>query len=240
MRIALIGYGSMGREVERQAQPLGMKITEIFDIDRPLSTAKADMFDVAIDFSWPDAVVANVKAAAQLRVPIVIGTTGWYDSIDNVRSIVDSGSIGCVWGSNFNIGTHLFLRIVQRAAELMNPHTAFDVAIHEWHHQRKRDSPSGTALTTAAGIISLLDRKKSIATETQHGMIDPSALHITSTRVGDVIGRHQVTIDGPFESIDIVHTAKNRQGFAQGALLAAKWIQQRKGLYDVTALIDEL
>ncbi|MFN4909192.1 MAG: 4-hydroxy-tetrahydrodipicolinate reductase [Bacteroidota bacterium] len=239
-RIAIIGHGAMGRELVQLASPLGMTVTEIFDLTRPVTTADRDTFDVAIDFSWPDAVVENVRAVTALGRPIVIGTTGWYGRMDDVERLIESGQTGCVWGSNFNIGTHLFLRVVRRAAELIDPHTAFDIAIHEWHHHRKKDSPSGTALSTAQNILAALPRKTHVESEAQHERIDPSALHVTSTRVGEVVGRHQVTIDSPYESIEITHTAKNRQGFAQGALLAASWIEHRKGFYDVSSLIDSL
>lgn len=239
-RIAIIGHGAMGREVERLAEPLGMSVSVICDVDLPLRDLPAADFDVAIDFSWPDAVIDNVRSAARLQRPIVIGTTGWYDHMDQVRSIVAGAGIGCVWGSNFNIGTHLFLRIVRNAAEQINAHAGFDVAVHEWHHQRKKDSPSGTAITTAQAILSSLHRKTRLETETSHGVIDPDALHVTSSRVGEVIGRHQVTIDSAFETIEIIHTAKNRQGFAQGALLAASWLQHRTGMFDVSEIIDSL
>lgn len=239
-RVAIIGHGAMGREVERLAEPLGMSISMISDVDRPFRDVSTAEFDVAIDFSWPDAVIDNVRAAARLRRPIVIGTTGWYDHMDEVRRIVTDAGIGCVWGSNFNIGTHIFLRIVRYAAEQINTRVGFDIAVHEWHHRRKKDSPSGTALTTAQTILSSLHRKTHIEVEAQHGIIDPAALHVSSTRVGDVIGRHQVTMDSAFESIEITHTAKNRQGFAQGALLAASWIEHRTGMYDVTEIIDSL
>lgn len=239
-RLAIIGHGAMGHEVERLAEPLGITVTSIFDVDRPITSAKQANFDVAIDFSWPDAVLDNVRAAARLNRPIVIGTTGWYDRMDEVRQVITDASIGCVWGSNFNIGTHLFLRIVRSAAELINPHESFDVAVHEWHHHRKKDSPSGTALSTAQNILAGLSRKTHVETETQHERIDSSALHVTSSRVGEIIGCHQVTIDGPYESIEITHSAKNRQGFAQGALLSAQWIQHRTGFFDVSDFIDSL
>lgn len=239
-RIAIIGHGAMGREVERLAEPLGMKVTEIFDVDRPITSARPDSFDVAIEFSWPDAVVNNVRAVAEMNRPVVIGTTGWYDRMDEVRAIIGSSDIGCVWGSNFNIGTHLFMHIVQRAAELIDNRADFDIMLHEWHHKRKRDSPSGTALTLADTIIRALERKTAVSCETQHEKIEPHLLHVTSTRGGEIVGRHQVTIDGPYETIDIVHSAKNRSGFAQGALLAASWIQHRKGFYDVSTIINEL
>lgn len=239
-RIAIIGHGAMGREVERLAEPLGIHVSMVCDVDRPFGDVASPDFDVAIDFSWPDAVIDNVRAAARLQRPIVIGTTGWYDRMDEIRTIVSQSGIGCVWGSNFNIGTHLFLRLVRQAAELIDRHPGFDIAVHETHHRRKRDSPSGTAITAAQTILSALPRKTHTELETQHGAIDPAALHVTSSRVGDVIGRHQVTIDSPFESIEITHSAKNRQGFAQGALLAASWIQHRTGMFDVSEIIDSL
>lgn len=239
-RVALIGYGAMGREIELLAPSQNCKIVCQFDLDNPITgTSNAD-FDVAIDFSWPDAVMNNVEILAQLGKPLVIGTTGWYSSLSEVRTIVENSGIGCIWGSNFSVGVQTFLRIVRAAAIMANENPDYDVMVHEWHHSRKKDSPSGTAISIAKTIIEEMQRKNHIAVETQHDKIDPSALHVSSARGGDVVGRHMVTLDSLFDTIDIVHNAKSRSGFAQGALIAAKWIVNRKGCYDFTEVFPEI
>jgi 4-hydroxy-tetrahydrodipicolinate reductase len=239
-RIALIGYGAMGRELEALAHAHGCEVTAIFDVDRPLTTSSEASFDVAIDFSLPDAVVNNVRTLAHLQRPVVIGTTGWYAQLPDVSSIVTSSGIGCVWGSNFSVGVQMFLRIVRAAAALANDAPEYDVMVHEWHHHRKKDSPSGTAIASASTIVDAMDRKHSMEIETQHDRVNPYALHVTSTRGGEVVGRHVVTMDSVYDTIDLVHNAKNRSGFAQGALLAAKWVVGRKGIVDFTDIFPEV
>jgi len=239
-RIALVGYGAMGKEIEALAAAHGCEIVATFDIDRPLTTLSDASFDVAIDFSLSDAVVSNVRTLAHLQRPVVIGTTGWYAQLPDVTSIVNSAGIGCVWGSNFSVGVQMFLRIVRAASMLANDAPEYDVMVHEWHHHRKKDSPSGTAIAIASTIVDEMQRKHAMEIETQHDRINPHALHVTSTRGGDVIGRHMVTIDSPFDTIDLVHNAKSRRGFAQGALLAATWIAGRRGVYDFTEIFPEV
>ena len=239
-RIALIGYGAMGRELELLAPAHGCEVVAIFDVDRPLTTESEASFDVAVDFSLPHVVVDNVRTLAHLQRPVVIGTTGWYAQLPDVTSIVNSAGIGCVWGSNFSVGVQMFLRIVRAASMLANDVPEYDVMVHEWHHSRKKDSPSGTAIAIASTIVDEMDHKHSMEIETQHDHINPYALHVTSTRGGNVIGRHMVTFDGPFDTIDLVHNAKSRRGFAQGALLAATWIAVRTGVYDFTEIFPEV
>lgn len=239
-RVAILGYGAMGKEVERLAPSLGCEIVYIYDVEQPINELSPTDFDVAIDFTAPDVVMQNVDTLCTLKRPIVIGTTGWYDQMHDVRGKIHEADTGCVWGSNFSLGTHLFFRLVRNAATLVNGNADFDIMVHEYHHARKVDSPSGTAHTIAHDILQRVDRKTAIVPETQHQRIDAHALHVTSTRGGSIVGKHIVTLDSPFENIEIVHNAKNRSGFAQGALLAAAWIADRKGCYDVTEIIDDL
>lgn len=239
-RIAIIGYGAMGHEIERLAPSLGCEVTRIFDEYRPLTIDGPSEFDVAIDFTQPDAVLENVRVLCAMQRSIVIGTTGWYEQLPEIRSMVEASQIGCVWGSNFSVGVQMFLRIVRAAAIMAHDATEYDVMVHEWHHHRKKDSPSGTAISVANVIIDEMNRKNHIAIETEHGQIDPSALHVTSTRGGEIVGRHNVTLDSPFDTIDIVHNAKNRSGFAHGSLLAASWITNRKGFYEFTDVYPEI
>jgi 4-hydroxy-tetrahydrodipicolinate reductase len=239
-RVALIGYGAMGKELESLAAQHGCDVVAIFDVDRPLTTSSDASFDVAIDFSLPNAVMHNVRTCAHLQRPIVIGTTGWYAELPEVTSIVVSAGIGCVWGSNFSVGVQIFLRIVRAASMLTNDAPEYDVMVHEWHHYRKKDSPSGTAIAIASTIVDEMDHKHAMEIETQHDRINPYALHVSSTRGGEIVGRHQVTFDSVFDTIDLVHNAKNRRGFAQGALLAATWIVGRKGIVDFTDVFPEV
>lgn len=239
-RIAIVGYGAMGRELERLAPSVGCSVTQMFDDAEPLTHKTFVDFDVAIDFTQPDSVLRNVELFCALRCPFVIGTTGWYDKLSDVEAMVDAAGIGCVWGSNFSIGVQMFLRIVRTAAIMAHDSPDYDIMVHEWHHHRKRDSPSGTAISVAHVIIDEMERKNHIAVETQYEPIDPSALHVTSTRGGETVGRHIVTLDSAFDTIDIVHNSKNRSGFAHGALLAASWIAERKGFYEFTNVFPEI
>lgn len=237
--VLLIGYGAMGRELERLAPAMHCEVVGIADMDRPLADVTSD-FDVAIDFTQPDAAVDNVRAVTDRGKNIVIGTTGWYDRINEVRDLQQASDTGIVVGSNFSVGVQVFFQVVQNAAALINDIDEFDVMLHEWHHRRKKDSPSGTAITAANFVLNALDRKSHLATETQHGVIDLGALHVTSTRGGEVVGRHQLTIDGPSDTIDIIHNAKDRQGFAKGALLAATWIHGKQGMFDFTQVFPDI
>ncbi|MCU0331120.1 MAG: 4-hydroxy-tetrahydrodipicolinate reductase [Candidatus Kapabacteria bacterium] len=240
IRLALIGYGSMGQAVERLAPHHGCTVTAIFDEHRPFVEATGGAFDVAIDFTQPDAVLENVRQACALRLPLVIGTTGWYQHVEAVRAMVTAADIGLVYGTNFSIGVHMFLRVVAEAARLVNTQVDYDVMLHEWHHGRKKDSPSGTALTLAETILRHVDRKTGLQTEAIHGTPDASLLHVTSTRGGSVPGTHTVWIDGPFDRLELTHEARSRDGFAGGALQAATWIHDRKGIFDFTDVVSNL
>ena len=239
-RIAIIGYGQMGRELAQHAPQMECEVSAICDVDTPFSTLDPAIYDVAIDFTQPEAVLSHVRTAADHQRNLVIGTTGWLENVDVVRAHQESSGIGLLYGSNFSMGIHVFLHIVSRAASMIDALDTYDVMIHEWHHRRKKDSPSGTALSTADVVLQHLQRKNRISTETEHAAIDPAALHVTSTRGGEVVGRHMVTIDGPQDSIEITHTAKNRSGFAIGALAAARWLDGRHGFYTFADVFGRL
>jgi len=230
-KIALIGYGAMGKEIHGLAEVHGCTVVQIFDADNPLSNADFASWDVAVDFSSADAIAANVELLCSMKKNMVIGTTGWNSQQERIHNTISKAGVGCVVGSNFSVGMQIFLRLTRTAAALLNSTPDYDIMVHEWHHKRKADSPSGTALTIANIVIGELDRKKHVATETMHQPADPEVLHVTSTRGGEIPGRHTVTIDGPFDRIDLIHDARNRSGFASGALRAAQWIHGKNGLY---------
>ncbi len=239
-RIALVGYGSMGKEIERLAPTHACEVVAVYDVDAPLTSSGNNQWDVAIDFTVAEAVPHTVEIIAEMGKGLVIGTTGWNSQFEHVRSVVQQSNIGCVFGSNFSVGMQMFFRLARAAGVLLNAQPEYDVMIHEWHHARKKDSPSGTALTLGTILLDEVERKTGLITETQHGAIDSQLLHVTSTRGGNIAGRHTITIDGEFDRIDLTHDARNRSGFASGALRAARWIHHRKGFYDFTDIFMQL
>lgn len=226
MRILLVGYGRMGRMVESLAPEYGGEIAGAVDIDTATSLATGDWgrVDVAIDFSFPDAVPTNVPALAKRGINIVIGTTGWGAREADVRKAVEQAGIGVVAAPNFSTGVVLFEAIVAEAARLFAGQPDFGAWLHESHHNKKKDAPSGTAL--------LLKRAME-----QRGYALP--IDVSSTRAGHEPGRHTIGFDGPAESITLSHSARDRTAFARGALAAAKWIQGKRGwftMHDVLGL----
>jgi len=245
MNIALIGYGKMGKEIERVAHERKITVKQIFTIENNLGaigiTRKSlSDVDVCIDFSVPTAVVENVQAVADCGKSIVIGTTGWYDKLKEVEKIVKEKKIGLLYSPNFSLGMNIFYHVLTVASHLIDKYDFYDVAINEIHHKGKVDSPSGTALALGQIILQNIRRKKSVISETLHKEIKPDQLHITSTRVGHVVGVHSVIFDSEGDSIEMIHTAKNRAGFALGAITAAEWLKGKKGVYTMKDVITSL
>jgi 4-hydroxy-tetrahydrodipicolinate reductase len=241
MNLALIGYGKMGKEIERVAIERGDRVTVRVDIDTPPPTAgQVENADVAIHFAHPDSVLSHVQQWAGWKKNLVIGTTAWQRDVDKVRSAVESAGIGLVHASNFSIGVNAMRYLVREAGRLFNRLPEYDVFIHEAHHRDKLDSPSGTALTLADILIDTIERKKSILTQPPPGKIDPEQLHVSSSRAGSIVGTHGVVFDSRADQIEIVHTAKNREGFAVGALMAAHWIQGKRGMFTMDDVLADL
>lgn len=239
-KIAILGYGAMGKVIETLAKDKGYEITDIFDQDNPLQKDADYDFDVAIDFTLPDSVIENVRILSEKNKSVVVGTTGWYDQIDDVVEIVNNNNTGLVWGSNFSVGVQMYFKIVDYASKLVNKVDNYDIFVHEMHHKRKKDSPSGTAETISDIIIENVDRKASKEIETIHGEVDSSKLHVTSSRGGEVTGTHSVYLDSLADAIEVTHRAKNRTGFALGSLLAANWIKDKKGFYSFKDIMQNI
>ncbi|MEX0602278.1 MAG: 4-hydroxy-tetrahydrodipicolinate reductase, partial [Bacteroidota bacterium] len=214
LKIALLGYGAMGREVERVAAGKGHAIVLRADIDSPpLSAEDLRKADVAVHFAVPASVPGHVELAAAAGRPIVIGTTGWQKELDRIASIVRSSNIGLIHAPNFSLGVNLFFQLVQRAGMLINRFEEYDVFVEEIHHRNKIDSPSGTALALGSILTGELERKTSVLTRPPEGKIDPGNLHIASIRAGNVVGTHRVVFDSAADGIELTHVAKNRTGF---------------------------
>jgi 4-hydroxy-tetrahydrodipicolinate reductase len=246
MRIAIIGYGSMGREVEKVLRERHHEVSARVDPvqadadARSLTQELARKTDMAIEFSQPDAVLDNARVYARLGVSVVSGTTGWHSRIDELKGIVVPSGIGYLYGSNFSIGAHLFFALVAAAADLANPCPEYDIMGWEVHHKRKKDSPSGTALTLARLITGRNERKKKVVTERLDRAPAADELHFASVRGGEVPGTHTVLLDSAFDTIELTHRARNRGGFALGAVRAAEWLAGKKGVFEVNDFIQEL
>lgn len=229
MRIALIGYGKMGREIEAAASEQGETVVKTFDIGNPVDAASLADVDMCIEFSTPQTVVQNIRVALEARKDIVVGTTGWYSQLPEIRTVVKDS--GLLYSPNFSIGVNIMFRLAAAAAELMNNAAQYDPFIHEVHHRQKADSPSGTALRLAEILLARIERKTKLERDAVDRKIDPAALHVSSTRAGTFAGTHTVGFDSEADLIEITHTAKSRRGFALGAVRAAQWLKGKKGVY---------
>jgi 4-hydroxy-tetrahydrodipicolinate reductase len=222
MKLALLGYGKMGRMVEQAAAREGIEVVAVID---PISGSRGSLgdADVCIDFTEPSAVIENIKTAVAANVAMVVGTTGWYDRLEEARSLVEASGIGLVYGSNFSVGVNLMFKITRYAAELFSRFPSHDPFIEEAHHKFKKDAPSGTAVFLKRIVESQYDRE----------------VPTSSTRAGYIPGSHIVGFDSEADTLTIAHTARSRAGFVEGALLAAQWIAGRKGFYEFSEIIEE-
>jgi 4-hydroxy-tetrahydrodipicolinate reductase len=245
MNIAIIGYGKMGKEIEKAAKGKNINVIKIIDEAEnynglALTKQALKNVDVCIDFTNPACVLQNIEAALNCGKDMVIGTTGWYDKIEDIKKIVIKNKTGLLYCPNFSLGVHLFYQIINTASHLFNRFDEYDIMVSEIHHKNKADSPSGTALAVGQLILQNVKRKKEILKETSTKQIKPQQLHVTSTRVGSVVGNHSVLFDSEADTIEITHNAKNRSGFALGALLAAEWIHGKKGVYTMKDVMSSL
>lgn len=245
MRIAIIGYGKMGHAIEAMAKSQGIEVASIID---PLGTGATytsitpeslKNADVAVDFTTPKTVAQNVELVAGAGKCMVVGTTGWYDQMESVKAIVKKYDTGFVYSPNFSIGVNLFFRIVRRAAVLMDQFPSYDPFVYEIHHNQKTDAPGGTAKILGDIVVKNVKRKKKMVFDRINDRkIEPDELHVGSIRGGYIPGVHVVGFDGEADTIELTHTARSRTGFAEGAVMAAKWINGKKGFYTLDDIIS--
>jgi 4-hydroxy-tetrahydrodipicolinate reductase len=219
MKILLVGYGKMGQLVEQLALAEGMEIASRIDVGSGDWSVPAD---VAIDFSTAAALRENFPRYLERKLPAVIGTTGWGDQLPAYREQAEKAGLGVVAAANFSIGVNLFEMIVADAARLLRPHPQYGAWIHEAHHATKRDAPSGTAILLRDAM-------------TEAGYDRP--IDMSSTRAGTIPGIHSIGFDGPSDTIELTHTARDRRGFASGALLAARWIAGKRGWFSMVDVL---
>lgn len=246
VKIALIGYGNMGCILKQLAEAKGNEIVSIIDPKAAGATAREitanslNNADVCIDFSQPDCAIENIRKLSELKKNIVVGTTGWYDRTEEAKKIILKSGNGLVFASNFSLGVNLFYKIIERSSELFNNFSEYDVYGIEFHHNRKKDSPSGTAKTIAKKIVDNCKRKTRMVFDKLDRQIFADELHFASVRGGSVPGTHSVFFDSNSDTIELTHIARSREGFALGALKAAEWINGKKGFYSIDDMMNEI
>jgi 4-hydroxy-tetrahydrodipicolinate reductase len=242
MNIALIGYGKMGKEVEGVAKERGIKVLKVFNAaNNPgsmgLTGEALKGVDVCIDFSSPGVVVGNILALVSCGKNIVVGTTGWYDRLDEMKKVAKEKKVGLLYAPNLSLGVNIFAQVVMDAARLMERYADYDVSISEMHGRAKADCPSGLALSLGSSILQTVKRKTELATGALHGALKPHQLHVSAMRVGVGTGRHTVTFDSECDTIEVVHTARSKRASAVGAIVAAEWLKGKKGVYTMRDVI---
>jgi 4-hydroxy-tetrahydrodipicolinate reductase len=242
MRLALIGYGKMGKAIEEIVLQKKHEIVFRATHQTELAADELRKADVAIEFTNPHSAFDNVVKCFEAGLPVVCGTTGWNEKMDEAKNICREKNGAFFYASNFSVGVNIFFAMNRKLAEVMSSHPQYTVWLEEIHHTQKKDSPSGTAITLANDIINSIDRlhdwKNFMPGRDEYDDSDKSILHIISERVGDVPGTHEVNYNSEEDNIKLVHTARSRKGFAVGAVLAAEWIAGKKGVFSMKDLLS--
>ena len=242
MKLALVGYGKMGRAVENVAMERGHEVVARIDptLDtKDIGAGTLGGADVAIEFTVPGVAVDNITALAAAGVDTVVGTTGWHEQLDEASAAVNAAGTGMVHATNFSLGVSLFLRLARVAAKMADALDEYDIHIREAHHRHKIDHPSGTAITLAEILIEELARKESWSAALPDGAPQSQVLYVASERVGDTAGSHVVGLEGPDDRIELRHEARTRAGFARGAVTAAEWIRGKSGVFTLDDMLAE-
>ncbi len=233
MKIALLGYGKMGKTIERLAMERGHSISH--KITEGIENINLSEADVAIDFSIPKAAFNNIKTCIKNQLPVVSGTTGWLENYDQAVKLCEAENSAFLYASNFSIGVNLFFNLNEKLAKIMDPFQNYSVEIEEIHHIQKLDAPSGTAISLAQQIIA-----NSRKTGWQLDHAEENEIPITAKREENVPGTHTVSYNSDIDSIEIKHTAHSREGFALGAIIAAEWIRDKKGVFSMRDVLHNL
>jgi len=241
MKIGLSGYGKMGRAIEEIAIDRGHEILFKSNSVFPLNQRDIDSVDVVIEFTKPDLAVQHIEMVLGANKPIIVGTTGWNDQLTKVENLVSTNGGSLLYASNFSIGVNLFFELNEKLAKLMNHRSQYKVSINEIHHTQKLDTPSGTAITLANKVLENNETYFSwVCDEGTEPHTTQGQLGVTAHRIPDVPGTHTVTYDSEIDSISITHQAHNRKGFALGAVLAAEWIADKKGLHTIKDMLKDI
>ena len=237
MNIAILGYGKMGREIEKTAIERNHNVVLIIDIDNQadLNQKNLSNIDVAIDFSIPDSAYSNIIKCFEYNTPVVSGTTGWLDKFEEIISICRDKNQAFFYAANYSLGINIFMQLNKYLAGIMNRFSDYEITMEETHHTQKLDAPSGTAIKLANDIIHVVNRKSKWELNKAS---DDNSIKITSVRKDNVMGIHKITFNSPMDIIEMQHSAKSRKGFAAGAILAAEFIKDKKGYYTINDLLQ--
>ncbi len=235
MKIAILGYGKMGKAIEEVAIKHGHTIVLRASKEHPFISTDLQGADVAIEFSEPHSAVDNIFKCFEAKVPVVVGTTGWYNRFPEVRDECINTGNTLFYATNFSLGVNVFFKLNEYLARMMNKLEEYEPSIEETHHTEKKDAPSGTAITLAEGIIDELDRKQ---TWNDNESSNEDELYVKSYRISGIPGLHEVIYTSENDKISIKHEAKNRWGFAQGAVKAATWVRSKKGVFSMNDMLD--
>lgn len=234
MKVALIGYGKMGRTIERILNDRNHEVVATFGREG-IDEEKLKQADVAIEFTRPEAVFDNISVCFKHQIPVVTGTTGWLAKYDEAVKLCEEHQSAFLFASNFSLGVNIFFEINKQLARIMNAYENYDVQMQEIHHTQKLDAPSGTAITLAEQLIENLHRKEGWTLEETHGK---AQIHIDAVREPEVPGTHSITYTSAIDDIEITHTAKSRDGFALGAVLAAEFLNGKTGIYQMKDVLN--
>jgi 4-hydroxy-tetrahydrodipicolinate reductase len=225
VNIGLIGYGKMGRLLETVSGSRGHRVVTVLDpVNRPGERYDPSKADVLLEFTGPETAAENITATAGAGMAVVSGSTGWYHKLPEVAAAVEAGGGALLWSANFSLGVNIFFRLCSYAAALVDPFEEYDVGGLEAHHNKKADSPSGTAKILMERVLSAMTRKTKVLWERDGDRPEKAAVHFSSLRVGSLPGVHSLVFDSPADTIEITHTARGREGFALGAVIAAEWL----------------
>lgn len=238
INLAIVGYGKMGKMIESLAPQSDFNISGIYDVINPVKEHLKDNTEVAIEFSTPASVIENVEYLSSKGIDIVCGTTGWYNKANIVKDIIKKNGTGFIYASNFSVGVNIFFQVVKYAASIIDKYEQYDINLTETHHTQKLDKPSGTAIRTAEYILDNIKRKDKFVNDLVNAA--QNEINILSKRIENVVGRHEVEFASESDSITLVHNANSRQGFAEGALLAAKYIKGKKGFFKFEDIFKNL
>lgn len=233
MKIALIGYGKMGKEIEKVALEKKYDIVSILEETPSYKNLKNP--DVAIEFTIPNAAYSNIKTCIDLGIPVVSGTTGWTDKLEEIKNYCLEKEGSLIYGSNFSLGVNLFFEINKKVVDLMKKYSNYSIQIEEIHHEEKKDSPSGTSISIANDIISEYTNLKSWVVNKNS---NDKELGIVSKRIGNVFGNHIVTYTSKEDDIKLIHSAYSRKSFALGAVCAAEFLLNKKGVYNMSDVFN--
>ncbi len=240
MKIALVGFGGMGQSTAKAAESRGHEIVSIIDsksdkaASKTISLQALNGAEVAIDFSSPSSAISNLKQLLEIKIPAIMGTTGWYEKMSEVSAFVAKHEGKALWSSNFSVGVNLYYRIVEAASRLVNRYPEYDIWGTELHHHRKADSPSGTAKILEKILLENIDRKTEVVEDKLDRAIKENEIHFSSTRGGPVNFSHTIGFDSAADYITITHSARNRDGYALGAVQSAEWlVKQPAGFYSM-------